>query len=374
MKKVAIFGAGQLGSYLCLAARDLGIKTLIVSPDETSPAVQLADEVIIGELDEALAIQVAAQVDVVTFEREDIPAEIIQAIKATQHCEINPSPEIMALISDKGTQKQWLESNNFPTAPFRILNGEEEPLNLGSEFGPRFVQKARTGGFDGRGVQIVRDEQALWPIPSIIEPFVEHEMELAVLVARNAAGDMEVYPAVELLFESSANILKYALSPARISPETAEDAQAIGKKIATQLNAVGLLAVELFLTNDGELLVNEISPRVHNSGHLTIEANSTSQFEQHLRAICGLPLGSTEQLTTGAVMANTLFESNNAEACNADLGVDPFNDSTHIHWYGKRGAKTLRKMGHVTGTAGSIDLARTHVDQVLMEMIKEPQQ
>lgn len=370
MSLVGILGAGQLGSYLCQSARHLGHSTIVVSPDSDAPAAAHADQVIVGPLTPGITASVIAQADVITFEREDVPRETLELlIKARDEgrCHVYPSPETLLMIQDKATQKRWLQCHDFPTAKHLECDGTERVESIAAQIGLPFVQKARTGGFDGRGVQIIETvEDALWPCPSIAESFVNRSMELAVLVSRHEQnhGDA-VYPVVEQVFDASAHILQHAISPARIPDPVANAAQALAINIVRAIDSVGLVAVELFLTVDQQLLVNEISPRVHNSGHLTLEASETSQFEQHLLAITGSEPGSTRQTSPSAAMANILFQPSLREACKAEQGKVSIDQDTSIHWYGKRGEQPMRKMGHVTATGTRPEEALTRIDKAL---------
>ncbi len=374
MSLVGILGAGQLGSYLCQSARHLGHSTIVVSPDSDAPAAAHADQLIFGQLTPDTTARVIAQADVITFEREDVPTETLDLlIKARDEgrCRVYPSPETLLMIQDKATQKRWLQCNNFPTVKHLECDGTESVESIAAQIGLPFVQKARTGGFDGRGVQVIESvEDALWPCLSIAESFVNRSMELSVLVSRHEHnhehnhGDA-VYPVVEQVFDASAHILQHAISPARIPEAVARSAQALAINIVRAIDSVGLVAVELFLTVDQQLLVNEISPRVHNSGHLTLEASETSQFEQHLLAITGSEPGGTRQTSPSAAMANILFQPSLREACKAQQGKVSIDQDTSIHWYGKRGEQPMRKMGHVTATGSRPEDALARIDKAL---------
>ncbi len=233
---------------------------------------------------------------------------------------------------------------------------------LREEFGERFVQKAQTGGIDGQGVQIIKTENAseLWQQPSLVEAFVPHVRELAVLIVRGTSGEVKSYPVVELRFCSETNVLLIANSPARVSAEIEASARSLGERVITAMQGVGVFAIELFETHDGELLVNEISPRVHNSGHMTIEAHECSQYQQHIRAVLGQSLASTEQALPGA-MTNLLYSDSLAQFLGKPFSAWPESQGTHIHWYGKTAARIGRKMGHITSTGDSLDEAVARV-------------
>jgi 5-(carboxyamino)imidazole ribonucleotide synthase len=266
-----------------------------------------------------------------------------------------PQPRVLRIIRDKGIQKQFYADHGIPTADFRLIESGE--INQHTDFLP-FAQKLRTGGYDGKGVQIMQstaDFQNAFEASTVLEKFVDFEKELAVIVARNKNGQVISYQKVECEFNPQANLVEFLFSPAEISAEIEKEAQRKAIDIIQKLDMVGILAVEFFLTKEGKLLVNEIAPRPHNSGHHTIECNVTSQFEQHLRSILNLPLGATELIQPGA-MINILGEPNSSglayypgmESLLSEPGV-------YIHIYGKEKVKGFRKMGHFTITADSVN-------------------
>jgi len=364
---VAIIGAGQLGWLLCEAARDCGIRTLVVS-DADAPAIQSADEHIIAPYEQpGLAQEIASKADVVTFEFEAVPDSLLEAL-AKESIEIRPGVAVMQLIKNKARQKKWLLEAGFPTAiHVEITAAEVASREFLKDVTPPFVQKSQEGGYDGYGVQIIHSEaelDKLWPVASIIEEFLDKPRELGVVVARAADGSTEVYPTVELLVDQERNILDMVIAPAELDAELAAEAESLSREVVERLDSIGVFAVELFL-HQGRILVNEISPRVHNSGHHTIESCSVSQFEQHMRAVAGLPLKPVELLTP-AVMQNVL--------CNADVehlvGREPGlvevpNKSVAIHWYGKQEAREGRKMGHVTCTGSDPEQGREAIQDTL---------
>jgi len=276
----------------------------------------------------------------------------------------------LKIIRDKGLQKQFYAEHAIPTSPFYLVNNKDEISKYLSEF--PFMQKIRTGGYDGKGVTPLLssyDIESAFDDPSILEKFVDFEKELSVIVARNENGETKVYPTVECEFSSEANLVEFLFSPADVSPEIEKSAEELAIRIIDKLGMVGILAVELFLTRDGQLLVNEIAPRPHNSGHHTIECNLTSQFEQHMRSVLNLPLGDTRIIQPG-VMINLLGEKGyqgtaiyqGLEEAIAISGVKP-------HIYGKAETKSFRKMGHITIVAPTLKEAKS-TGRKVMGMVK----
>ncbi len=373
MTHLGILGAGQLGAYLCRAARPLNIETTVFAERANETAVPLADHVIYGdiEINDALK-QFISQCDVVTFEKEDISvealnylAEAVQAGKLT----VAPNVNTLLLLQNKAKQKTWLVEKGFPTAPFIIPANTQSFSDIQKHVGLPFVLKTQRGGYDGLGVKVVRTEADAKPfaeVPTIAEVFIEHKRELAVLVARNVKGESVVYPTMEMFFNEKGNVLRHILSPANISAELSEAATKLAIDLIDGLEGVGVFAVELFL-QDGELLVNEISPRVHNAGHLTIEAQPTSQFEQHVRATCALPFGPVSPTDAGA-MINLLYEDNLETAWRKGSDFHSPAQDTFEHWYNKDAARPLRKMGHITATGESADAALATAERHLQRI------
>jgi 5-(carboxyamino)imidazole ribonucleotide synthase len=358
-KRVGIIGAGQLGVYLCQAARGMGMTTTVLTKESGAPAVAEADAAIVADYDDETAIRrLCDAVDRVTFEFEDVPEStlvLLELLQAESVVDVFPHPKTLRLIKNKAVQKQWLQQKGFPTSQFVVCDDSPDFAAIAAELGVPFVQKVQTGGFDGRGVQVLTADSAasIWPTPSLAEVFVEYERELSVLVARNPSGEIAVYPLVEQQFSADAFVLQMAFSPAEIAADVELRARSLGAEIVRELDGVGVFAIELFLTANDELLVNEISPRVHNSGHMTLEAHSTSQFDQHLRAIFDLPLGAVTQLHP-AVMVNILFEDSMQRFCQLPVSCWHPDPHTATHWYGKTEGREGRKMGHITSTAKSL--------------------
>ncbi|MEQ8243828.1 ATP-grasp domain-containing protein, partial [Fulvivirga sp.] len=294
-QKLGILGGGQLGRMLVQSALDFNIDIKILDPDANAPCKNIVSEFVVGKLtDYDTVYNFGRGCDLISIEIENVNTDALKQL-AKEGVKVYPQPEVVELIKDKRIQKQYYKDNNIPTAEF-ILTDNKETVITHKNFLPA-VNKLGKEGYDGRGVQILRSEADLdkaFEAPSLLEKLVDFEKEIAVIVARNESGEVKTFPAVEMVFHPEANMVEYLFSPADISAEIESDAQEIAKTVINRLGMVGLLAVEMFVTKDGKVLVNEIAPRPHNSGHQTIEANFTSQYEQHLRAIFNLPLGNTD--------------------------------------------------------------------------------
>ena len=370
--RLGIIGGGQLGRMMVMAAGRLGLHAIVLDPDRDSPAAQLGMQHVTGDWRNPEKLTELVQAAAVsTFDIEDIHAEALTELEAQGHC-IHPSPRILALLQNKLTQKQALAKAGIPTAEFIALDNPEagDAEETFHRFGYPLVQKARRGGYDGRGVAILRNASEFehrLKTPSLLERYVENRKELAVMAARGRDGQIQCYPAVEMTFQET-NTLDMLLAPARVSAEIAETARDLARHTVEALGGVGVFGVELFLTHEDRLLVNEVAPRTHNSGHYTIEACYTDQFEQHLRAVTGLPLGSTEQMRP-AVMLNLLGEPGYAgapiiEGLETALAIP----GVCVHLYGKKATRPHRKMGHVTILGEDLGTAQVKAARV-REMI-----
>jgi 5-(carboxyamino)imidazole ribonucleotide synthase len=301
--RIGLIGGGQLGRMLVKAAKRIGCTCVVLDPYPMSPAGQVAGHQIIGGYhDPARLRELAESCDVVTYELEDIDTETLIQLEREGH-RIHPAPALLAILQDKLSQKRFLREAGIPSADFKEMPTAD--AQAFADFGYPLVQKARRGGYDGRGVSVMRhsdDFSAHLPVPSLVERFIEAKKELAVMVARNTEGECRAYPTVEMCFRAGENVLDLLLCPAGVSPQIAAEAEALAVRTVEAMAGVGIFGVEMFLTEDDQLLVNEIAPRTHNSGHHTIEACMTDQFEQHLRAILGLPLGATDLLTPAAMI------------------------------------------------------------------------
>ena len=347
--KLGILGGGQLGRMLIQAGLDFNLYTLILDPDQDAPCKPICNEFYNGSFaDYETVYNFGKKCDVITIEIEHVNCDALAQLKK-EGVTVYPDPEVIRTIQDKGLQKEFYRQNNIPTADFRILKDASE-LAANTDFLPAF-QKLRTLGYDGRGVQKVSGEADFgkgFEAPSVLEKLVDYEKEIAVICARNAKGEIAVFPATELVFHPEFNLVDYLMAPANISEELQKTVADLAKKVLEAFDMVGLLAVEMFLTKTGEVLVNEVAPRPHNSGHHTMKANYTSQFEQHLRAILNLPLGDTKQ-HSAAVMVNLLGEPGYSGEAKYE-GTDQTLEipGVFVHLYGKKFTKPSRKMGHMT--------------------------
>lgn len=347
--KLGILGGGQLGRMFIQEAIGLNVCVHVLDPAENAPCAAIANVFVQGDFaDYDTVLNFGKEVDVLTIEIEHVNIEALEELERRGKL-VFPRPAALRTIKDKGLQKLFYAAHQIPTAPFVLVENKTEAALHVSE-GP-FMQKLRTGGYDGRGVTPFRNEADLehaFDAPSVLEQMVHFEKELAVIVARNASGELRVFPLVEMEFNSEANLVEFIFSPANVSVEVAQEAAEIAKKIVEQLDHVGLLAVELFLTKTGQLLVNEVAPRPHNSGHHTIEACYTSQYAQHMRAILNLPLGDTA-LRSAGVMINLLGEKGFTGTAKYE-GLEEVlsTQGAYVHLYGKEETKPFRKMGHIT--------------------------
>ncbi len=367
--RLGILGGGQLGRMFIQEAINYDIHVHIMDDSASSPCFSMATSFTIGDItDYDDVMSFGKSMDVLTVEIENVNIQALYDLeKSGVH--VFPQPSVLEIIKDKGLQKQFYAERHLPTAPFEIY--QERPNLAELETKLPFVQKLRTGGYDGKGVQIIKtkaDLQYSFNAPTIVEALVPFKKELSVIVARNKKGEVAVYPTVECEF-NDANLVSFLFSPATISESIEKNAKALAIEVVNQLNMVGILAVEFFLTEDDGLLINEIAPRPHNSGHHTIECNVTSQFEQHLRSILNLPLGSTEMTRFGAMI--NLIGPENVEGKAVYQGLEKAleNSGVHIHLYGKEMTKPHRKMGHVTVTANSIEGAKQRAN-IIKEVIQ----
>jgi len=342
---IGIIGGGQLGRMLTQAAHKLGYRVCILTPEENSPAGQIADETIIAAYKREDALdELAEKCGVITYEFENVPVHAARYL-ARDHL-VRPNPEALRVSQNRLDEKSFLNRNGVPTTIFAAINQLDDLNGQGVIMGMPCVLKTQRGGYDGKGQVIVRDAKELIPgwvelmrQPSILESFVPFTRELSIICARGLNGSMAFYPLAENDHQN--HILHMSTVPADVNDMMTMRAQDMARKIAEGLDYVGVLAVELFETEDGSLLVNEIAPRVHNSGHWSIEASQTSQFENHIRAICGLPLGPTT-LKHKAVMTNLIGDDIHQSD---DIAA---RDNTFVHDYGKEEARPGRKMGHFT--------------------------
>ncbi len=353
--KLGILGGGQLGRMLIQSGIDFNIPFVVLDPDAAAPCSSIA-EFHHGKLtDYDTVMKFGSACDVITIEIENVNTRALKDL-AARGKKVFPQPEIIELIQDKRKQKQFYQDRGIPTAPF-VLTENSDDVAKHREFLPA-VNKLGREGYDGRGVQIIRTEADLkkaFDAPGLLEKLIDFEKEISVIVARNEAGEMKTFPVVEMVFHPVQNLVEYLFAPAEVSTSVTQQADDIARRIITELQMVGILAVEMFVTKDGNVLVNEIAPRPHNSGHQTIEANITSQYEQHLRAILNWPLGDTS-LITPSIMVNVLGE----DGYSGNAHYEGFEEivrlsGVHVHLYGKKVTKPFRKMGHVTIVDSDID-------------------
>jgi 5-(carboxyamino)imidazole ribonucleotide synthase len=372
--RIGIIGGGQLGRMMVKAARRLGCHCVVLDPTPGSPAGQVAGHQIVGDYhDPARLRELVESTDVTTFDIENIDTETLIELEREGRS-IQPSPGILSVIQDKLTQKQRLREAGIPTSDFLEVNGDF--ATAFATFGYPLVQKVRRGGYDGRGVAVLQsadDFARHLQAPSYVERFVEAEKEIAVLVARGRDGDSRCYPAVEMVFRPGENVLDLLLAPADVSPEIALTAGRLAVRTVEALGGVGIFAVEMFLTRDGEILVNEVAPRTHNSGHYTIEACVTDQFEQHLRAVIGLPLGATAQLSPAAMINLLGSPGHHGRPVIKGMAAALAIPGVCVHIYGKAATMPFRKMGHVTVLDHDIREAHRKAERVreLMEISGE---
>ena len=367
--KLGILGGGQLGKMLLSETRKFDIQTYILDPSDEAPSQFGATKFFIGDLlDFETVYQFGKHVNLLTIEIENVNLDALDKLEE-EGLPIFPSPKTLRLIQNKGVQKDFYVQNQIPTATFKrfnSLNGLLAEIKNGLIVMP-FVWKCAQFGYDGNGVKIVRsidDIESLPNVECIAEQMVSFKNELAVIVARSASGEVKTYPVVEMEFHPEANQVEYVICPARIDDSVAQKATAIALKVSEKFNHVGLLAVEMFQTYDNQILVNEVAPRPHNSGHYSIEASYTSQFENHLRAILDLPLGNTASKVAG-IMVNLV----GAEGFTGDVVYENIEkimaiDGVTPHIYGKRETRPFRKMGHVTIVNEDMNEARRIAEEV----------
>ena len=367
---LGVLGGGQLGRMLIQSAVNYNQDIHILDPDPNAPCKDICQRFTAGSLKDFDTVYAFGHgCDVITVEIESVNTEALEKLQR-EGKKVFPQPHILNLIKDKRKQKQFYQHHNIPTADF-ILTADKSEVIHNSAFLPA-VNKLGKEGYDGRGVQVLRSENDLekaFDAPGLLEKLIEFETEIAVTVVRNEAGEMIAYPAVECAFHPTANLVEYLFAPAQISAEIEQKAQDIAKDVILKLGMVGILAVEMFVTKEGEVLVNEVAPRPHNSGHHTIEANFTSQFEQHLRSVMNWPLGNPS-LRTPAAMINLLGEEGHEGLAYVEGMEEAMReDGVYIHLYGKKITKPFRKMGHVTILDEDMDRLKERATRI-KELIK----
>ena len=349
---LGVVGAGQLGRMLAEAAAPLGVDVVVSDPTEDAPAAPVARDQLVGGFEDPETFrELAERVDYLTFEIELVDPDVLREISEETDTPVHPHPDTLALIEDKLVQKQRMAEAGIPVPAFFEVNGIQDVLDAAEEFGYPLMLKARKGGYDGRGNAAIYDrhdvESALEVIdgPAMVEAYVEYERELAIMGVKGE-DEIDTFPVTETIHEEE--ILRETVSPARTDDETLERAREVARDVLEEMEGRGVYGIELFETPDGEILLNEIAPRPHNSGHWTIEGCVTSQFEQHVRAVLGWPLGSTERRcpTVSANILGDVEERQEATLYNLDRVLE--TDGCNLHYYGKDEVYPLRKMGHIT--------------------------
>lgn len=347
--KLGVLGGGQLGRMLIQAATDWNIEMHILDGNPEAPCKNTATVFQTGAItDYETVYNFGKSVDVLTIEIENVNVEAMEQLEK-EGLKVFPQPRVVKIIKDKRLQKQFYKDHNIPTSDFILVENKADVIT-NKDFLPAF-NKLGTEGYDGRGVVGLKSEADLekaFDKPGLLEKAVDIEKELAVIVSRNERGELTAFPPVEMVFNPKYNLVDYVLSPAQVSTEIAKQAQAIAKKVINAFDMVGILAVELFLNKAGEILVNEVAPRPHNSGHHSIEANVTSQFQQHLRSVMNMPLGDTSIRTAGAMINILGAEDYTGKAKYQNLDTLLAESGVFVHLYGKEITKPSRKMGHFT--------------------------
>lgn len=363
--KLGILGGGQLGRMLIQACTNFDLHSSVLDKDANAPCSLLASSFKQGDITDFDTVYAFGKtVDMLTIEIENVNVEALKKLEE-EGLTVYPQPAIIDIIKDKRRQKMFYREHGIPTADF-VLVDNREAIKQHMDFLPAF-NKLGTGGYDGGGVQRIRNAEDIekgFDAPGLLETLVDFACEISVIAARNSKGEVSVFPAVECVFHPEHNLVDYLFAPSEVSPEIEEKAEKIARQVIESFGLVGLLAVEMFVTRDGEVLVNEVAPRPHNSGHQTINANITSQYEQHLRAILGLPLGATDIILPSA-MVNLLGEAGYTGPAKYE-GLDDLLaiEGASIFLYGKKETRPQRKMGHVTIVDQNADALKHKVEEV----------
>jgi 5-(carboxyamino)imidazole ribonucleotide synthase len=367
--KLGILGGGQLGKMMLYDTRKFDIYTCVLDPSADAPSRLACDEFTVGDLlDYDTVVNFGKKVDVLTFEIENVNVNALETLE-DEGVKVFPSSKTLRTIQNKATQKLFYRDHNIPTADFSrfaYTSEIDEAVNHGGLSYP-FVWKSTRFGYDGTGVKVVRSQNDLVDLPNvecITEQLIPFKNELAVIVARNEKGDLKTYPVVEMEFHPQANQVEYVICPARIPDAIARKAESVALKTAAAFEHVGLLAVEMFQTESDDILVNEVAPRPHNSGHYSIEGSYTSQFEQHIRCILNLPLGNTESKVAGVMVNLVGAEGYTGNVVYKNIETIMAMDGVTPHIYGKKQTRPFRKMGHVTIVNKDLEKARAIAQQV----------
>lgn len=369
-KKIGIIGGGQLGQMMLLEAKKMGFYAVVLDPSENCPCHSICDEHIVASFDDEAAFQLLAEkTDVITYEFEHINAKALENLESKGY-KVYPTASSLEIIQDKLTQKEAMKKAELPVPDFMVINSKDDMSKAGESYGYPYMLKARTGGYDGKGNAVVRSYEDIdnaykelggGEIRLMAEKMIDFKMETSILACRSLNGDIAVYPVGDNKHIDS--ILHETSVPANIPEKAAKTAMAVASKVMEVFDGIGMFCVEMFVTKDNDILVNEVAPRPHNSGHYTIEGCITSQFENHIRAIVGLPLGDTS-LICPTVMINLLGE----EGYTGDTVVEGLDKAmalkgVALHIYGKAQTKPKRKMGHITVTANSVSKAKAIAEE-----------
>ena len=365
---VGVLGGGQLGMMLLESSRYMDVAIKVMDPDASAPAASLCQHFVEGSFrSESDVLAFGKDCDIITIEIEHVHVEALHQLKQ-QGKSVYPNPDFLEMVQDKGLQKQYYSRLNIPTAPFTLCDVKPNATNLVFPS----VWKSRKGGYDGKGVCILRSSQdldALPDVPCIIETCADISKEIAVIASRDASGRTSIFPMVEMEFNPSANLVEFLYSPAAVSAEIESHAKQFALTIMESADFVGLLAVEFFINHDGQLWVNEMAPRPHNSGHHTIEGCITSQYEQHLRAILNMPPGDTQMVAPFAAMINILGEKNaNGNALYTGIEEARNTPGVFIHLYGKKKVTPFRKMGHITIIGNDLDELKAKARELMQSV------
>ena len=347
--KLGILGGGQLGRMLIQSCTNFDVYTCVLDPSDVAPCKETASAFQLGSLtDYDTVYNFGKQVDLLTIEIENVNVDALFQLER-EGLHIYPQPRVIEIIQDKRKQKQFYRDNNIPTPDFVLVDNRADIVANAARL-PAF-NKLGKGGYDGGGVKRINDAGDIdkaFDAPGLLEQYIDFDREISVIAARSASGEIAIYPAVECVFHPEYNLVDYLISPSSAAPAVLKRAEAIARQVVESLQVTGLLAVEMFVTKSGEVLVNEVAPRPHNSGHQTINANYTSQYEQHLRAILNLPLGATT-IKTPSAMVNLL----GADGFSGEARYEGLNDllripGVNLYLYGKKFTRPHRKMGHIT--------------------------
>lgn len=372
--RLGILGGGQLGRMLIQKALDFDVRSKVLDPSSDAPCASIAHEFVQGELtDYDTVLEFGKGLDVITIEIENVNVEALETLEK-EGVTVHPQPWIIRMAQDKGVQKGFYDAHGIPS-PDHVLIEEKRDLREYSEKLP-LIQKVRKGGYDGRGVMVHDTPVSLeegFDAPSILEEKIDIDKELAVLVAQNPSDEIQIHEPVEMVFDPEGNLLRYLFSPATVGQEVAAQVYRIAEDLARTMGTIGIMAIELFVTKTGQVLINEIAPRPHNSGHHTIEGDLVSQFEQHLRAVLDLPLSPPQALMPAALV--NLLGSNEGEGQVEYEDLEAATDiaGAKFHLYGKKQSKPFRKMGHVTVLDKEMTEARRKAEMIREKVQVRPQ-